>query len=177
MNWLLKEMEEEKCADVLKAFILMVNNTHHAFECMDIDNEEFINVICKETGLPKRTYMRIMGLITEEYAVDVYNSEGFVRRIKIFKHEATANLVQKNICARFEELDKQGRWFERRHDSKNFRPAIVHSGFGEKEKNVTKYIDYDFDNGTLTKIERRNGEYFVVTRLTYNEEGKEITLD
>lgn len=176
MSWLL-EMEEEKSADVLKAFILMINNTHPAFESMDIDNENFINAICEETGLPKRTYMRIMNLITEEYAVDVYNSEGFVRRIKVFKHEATANLVQKNICARFEELDKQGRWFECRHDSKNFRPAIAYSGFGEKEKDITKYIDYEFDDGRLVKIERNSGEYFVVTRLTYNNEGKEITLD
>lgn len=48
--------------DVIKKLILMVNSEIKRFECMDIDNENFIAFICTKTGLTREEYVTIMGL-------------------------------------------------------------------------------------------------------------------
>lgn len=51
--------------DVIRNLILLVNDNVKAFECMDIDNEYFIDVICEKSGLSKDEYMEIMKLEEE----------------------------------------------------------------------------------------------------------------
>ena len=50
----------------IKDLILIINSEVNRFECMDIDNENFINYICKKTGLSRDDYIFIMGLADEK---------------------------------------------------------------------------------------------------------------
>lgn len=50
-----KQLEEKDT--IIYNLILMLNDQ---FDTMDIDNQDFIDYICEESGLPEDEYIRIM---------------------------------------------------------------------------------------------------------------------
>lgn len=48
---------EERSMEIIHNLIITINNT---FDCMDIDNDEFITFICHKTGLCRDEYNKIM---------------------------------------------------------------------------------------------------------------------
>lgn len=61
--------------EIVKRLILALNDHVKSFDCMDIDNDTFIDFICKKTGLSRERYMELMDL--EEREIEKKNNVKF----------------------------------------------------------------------------------------------------
>ena len=70
--------------NAIKELILALNSEVPKFDSCDIDNENFISVICKKTGLTRDEYLEIMGIknLITEYCSLCETEQDFLRNIK-----------------------------------------------------------------------------------------------
>lgn len=74
----------------IQKLILMINNEVKRFECMDIDNENFIDFICSKTGFSREEYISIMAPLLDDEQEEETNNASYEDRISALNERANS---------------------------------------------------------------------------------------